>query len=163
MNVEYIPAFYAAFSEGTAIAELRPGISDQVAVATFVLQRDIRVFDFTAFSRPDCDPKELQAHTRYAFITQMEDEISKPVRSFEKQREYIATQIVAEYLREHFDCDAVIYKSSMIKGTKSDNRNIVILDRGVDFVGPGQALSLAHHEIKDINDVTYHISPGIPF
>ncbi len=64
----------------------------------------------------------------------MEDEISKPVRSFEKQREYIAIQIVAEYLRERF------------RGSKTDNRNIVILDRGVDFVGARQVLSLARHE-----------------
>ncbi len=163
MNVEYIPAFYAAFSEDTTIAELRPGLGDQVVVGEFILQKDLRVFDFTAFSRPDSDWKELRAHTRYAFITQMEDEISKPLRPFEKQREYIATQIVAEYLREHFDCDAVIYKSSMIKGNKADNRNLVILDRGVDFVGAQHVLALARHHIKDIDNVIYQTSPGIPF
>jgi len=163
MNVEYIPAFYAAFGQDTAIAELRPGLRDQVVVGEFILQKELRVFDFTAFSRPDSDWRELRAHTRYAFITQMEDEISKPLRPFEKQREYIATQIVAEYLREHFDCDAVIYKSSMVKGNKTDNRNIVILDRGVDFVGTGQVLLLARHDIEDIDDITYQISPGIPF
>jgi len=163
MNVEYIPAFYAAFSEDTAIAELRPGIGDQVVVGQFLLQKDLRVFDFTAFSRPDSDWKELRAHTRYAFITQMEDEISKPLRPFEKQREYIATQIVAEYLREHFGCDAVIYKSSMVRGSKADNRNIVILDRSADFVGAGGVLSLAGHDINDIADVTYQTAAGIPF
>ncbi|WP_316193007.1 RES domain-containing protein [Bradyrhizobium sp. SZCCHNRI1029] len=163
MNVEYIPAFYAAFSEETAIAELRPGINDQLAVGTFVLQKDVRVFDFAAFSRPDSDWKDLRVHTRYEFITQMEDEISKPLRSFEKHREYIATQIVAEYLREHFNCDAVIYKSSMVRGNKTDNRNIVILDRGVEFVGAGRTLVLASHDIRDIGDIIYQISPGIPF
>lgn len=116
MNVEYIPAFYAAFSEETAVAEMRPGIGDEVAVGEFVLRKDLRVFDFTAFSRPDSDWKQLRKHTRYEFITQMENEISKPVRAFDKQKEYIATQIVAEYLRVHFNCDAVIYRSSMIRG-----------------------------------------------
>jgi hypothetical protein len=43
----------------------------------------------------------------------MQDEISRPVRPHERQREYIATQIVAEYLKSYFGCDAVIYKSSM--------------------------------------------------
>jgi RES domain len=79
MNVEYIPAFYAAFSEGTAVAELRPGISDQVAVATFVLQKDIRVFDFTAFSRPDSDRKELQAHAlRIHYADGRRDQYPRP-------------------------------------------------------------------------------------
>jgi hypothetical protein len=165
MNVEYIPAFYAAFSEETAVAEIRPGIRDQVAVGEFVLRKDLKVFDFTAFTRPGGDWKQVVSHTRYDFITQMQDEISKPVRPFEKQREYIGTQIVAEYLREHFDCDAVIYRSSMVKGDKTDDRNIVILDRGVEFVGkgPNQVLSLAHHELKDIVDVVYRIETGIPF
>jgi hypothetical protein len=163
MNVEYIPAFYAAFSEQTAIAELRPSISDQVAVGTFVLQKNVRVFDFTAFSRPESDWKELRSHTRYEFITQMEDEISKPVRAFEKQREYIATQVVSEYLREYFDCDAVIYKSSMVKGNRADNRNIVIHGRDADFVGTAKTLMLARHDIWDIGDIIYEIFPGIPF
>ncbi|MEA3140012.1 MAG: hypothetical protein QOK23_2181 [Gammaproteobacteria bacterium] len=165
MNVEYIPAFYAAFAVETAVAEIRPGIGDQAAVGEFVLWKDLKVFDFTAFTRPGGDWKEVVSHTRYDFITQMQDEISKPVRPFEKQREYIATQIVAEYLREHFNCDAVIYRSSMIKGDKADDRNIVILDRGIKFVGNGtdQVLSLASHDVKDIVNIVYQIESGIPF
>src|SRR5450631_3761711 len=99
MNVEFIPAFYAAFGRDTAIAETRPGIRDRVAVGEFVTSRKLKVFDFTAFSRGQGgDWRELVKHTRYDFITQMEDEISKPISPFAKQREYIATQIVAEYL-----------------------------------------------------------------
>jgi hypothetical protein len=56
----------------------------------------------------------------------MQDEISKPISPFAMQREYIPTQIVAEYLREYFTCDAVIYKSSLHRDDKMDNRNIVI-------------------------------------
>jgi RES domain len=50
MNVEYIPAFYGSFSEKTVIAEMRPGIGEEIAIGEFVLQRDIKVFDFTVFS-----------------------------------------------------------------------------------------------------------------
>src|SRR5262249_37666705 len=136
MNVEYIPAFYGAFSEATAIAEMRPSIGDQIAIGEFSLQKPIKVFDFTIFSRVKSERwKEAYAHTRYDFLTQMENEISKPILPFEKQREYIATQIVAEYLREYFECDAVIFRSSMHKGEQSDNRNVVIFYRGIDFVG----------------------------
>jgi hypothetical protein len=52
MNVEYIPAFYAAFCEETAVSEIRPGIGDKVAVGEFVLAGGLKVFDFTAFSSP---------------------------------------------------------------------------------------------------------------
>jgi hypothetical protein len=163
MNVEYIPAFYAAFSEATAIAEVRPSIGDQVAVGSFALQRDLRVFDFTAFSKVEADKwKDASLHTRFDFIRQMEAEISKPILPYEKQREYIATQIVAEYLREYFDCDAVIYRSSMHKGEDVDNRNVVIFYRGDDFIeGARRTVSLSRRYVTTIADVVYStfISP----
>jgi RES domain len=158
MNVEYIPAFYGAFSADTAIAEIRPSIGDRIAVGEFALQKDIKVFDFTAFSKLDGDKwKEAVAHTRYDFIQQMEREISKPILPFERQREYIATQIVAEYLREYFGCDAVIYRSSMHKSREADNRNIVIFYRGAEFVGQDteNILSLSRHRVTKIADIVY--------
>jgi hypothetical protein len=161
MNVEYIPAFYGAFCEDTAIAEIRPSIGDEIAVGEFVLQRALKVFDFTAFARSHGEEwKECYAHTRYDFITQMQDEISKPILPFKKEREYIATQIVAEYLREYFNCDAVIYRSSMHKDNKLDNRNIVILNRGADFVGGRETsvLSYSRHAIKEVMDVIYRVA-----
>lgn len=159
MNVEFIPVFYGAFSEQTAIAEIRPSIGDHVAVGQFTLLRDLNVFDFTAFSRArGSGHSEIYAHTRYEFVTQLEDEISKPILPFEKQKEYIATQIVAEYLREFFKCDAVIYQSSMHKGKDGiDNRNIVILNRGASFVGTGEGhvLSIARPVVKEVTDVIF--------
>lgn len=160
MNVEYIPAFYAAFSEETAIAEMRPSIGDKVAVGEFVLQKDITVLDFTVFSSlADDKRKEAYFHTRYDFIRQMEGEISKPILPFEKQREYFATQIVAEYLREYFGCDAVIYKSSMIRSGDADNRNVVIFYKGSEFVGNEQVLSLSRHHVANVQDVVYRTAP----
>jgi hypothetical protein len=161
MNVEYIPAFYGAFCEDTAIAEIRPSIGDEVAVGEFVVQKELKVFDFTAFARSHgAEWKECYAHTRYDFITQMQDEISKPILPFKKEREYIATQIVAEYLREYFNCDAVIYQSSMHRDEKLDNRNIVILNRGADFVcgADTSVLSYSRHDIKEVMDVVYRVA-----
>jgi hypothetical protein len=92
----------------------------------------------------------------------MEAEISKPILPYEKQREYIATQIVAEYLREYFDCDAVIYRSSMHKGEDVDNRNVVIFYRGDDFIeGARRTVSLSRRYVTTIADVVYStfISP----
>jgi hypothetical protein len=86
----------------------------------------------------------------------MQDEISRPVRPHERQREYIATQIVAEYLKSYFGCDAVIYKSSMQRDDAEDNRNIVILHRKT-FVGtedPG-VLSYVDWSAREVTDVRY--------
>lgn len=159
MNVEYIPAFYGAFSEETAVAEIRPGIGEEVAIGEFRLQHGAKVFDFTSFSRTTGDYSHKNyAHTRYDFIKQMEDEISKRVLPFDKQREYIATQIVAEYLREYFDCDAVIYRSSMIADRNADSRNVVFLPKGLPFIGaPDSALVFERFRIKEVRKVTYDL------
>jgi len=96
----------------------------------------------------------------------MEDEISKPVQPFDRQREYIATQIVAEYLRDYFKCDAVIYRSSMMKGDKADNRNIVLLNKGATqaFVGtPTAPLAYASFEAKEVHNVVYELKEAWPF
>jgi hypothetical protein len=166
MNVEFIPAFYGAFSSETAVAEIRPSIGDRIAIGQFRLHRDIKVFDFTAFSRSDrLDDSKIYSHTRYDFVSQMEEEISKPVLGYEKQREYIATQIVAEYLREYFKCDAVIFRSSMHKGQEIENRNIVIFGSQGDFLGGGsrQILDLKSHSIRQVSNVTFETIQDDPF
>lgn len=161
MNVEFIPAFYAAFSKETAVAEIRPSIGDRVAVGEFVLRESLMVFDFTVFEREHGEgKKDLYSHTRYDFITQMQREISKPISPFEKTREYIPTQIVAEYLREHFACGGVIYASSMQRDNELDNRNVVFLNRGDDFRG---LLKLARYDLKEIRDVVYKMDDAIIF
>jgi hypothetical protein len=152
MNVEYIPAFYAAFSRDTAVAEIRPGIGEQVGIGEFTLQRELKTFDFT------------DADTRYDFIDQMEGEISKPILAFDRQREYIPTQIVAEYLREYFGCDAVIYRSSMIKDRNQESRNIVLLNKGDPFVGvPAAPLAFTSFTVEEVADVVYRLADARPF
>ena len=165
MNVEYIPVFYAAFSEETAVAEIRPGIGEYIAIGEFVLQRELRVFDFTAFARAGHERwSETYAHTRYDFINQMEGEISKPILPFDRRREYIPTQIVAEYIKEYFDCDAVIYRSSMINDRDKDSRNIVLLNRGEAFANAqGTPLAFSKCTAKEVIDVTYVLSDTWPF
>ena len=97
MNVEYIPVFYGAFSEDTAVAEIRPGIGDEIAIGEFVLQREVKVFDFTVFSRAPRERwDEVYSHTRYDFIRQMEDQIGRRVLPHERQRQYIPTQVTSQ-------------------------------------------------------------------
>ncbi|MET4149065.1 RES family NAD+ phosphorylase [Bradyrhizobium sp. RT7b] len=164
MNVEFIPVFYAAFAAATAIAELRPGIGDSIAIGRFTTHLPLKIFDFTVFDQRAADRGRFYDHSRYDFITQMQDEISRPVRPHERQREYIATQIVAEYLKSYFGCDAVIYKSSMQRDGAQDNRNIVILHRKA-FVGTEDpsVVSYVDWSLQEVTDVRYSTVDGNPF
>lgn len=161
MNVEFIPVFYAAFSEDTALAEIRPNINDKVAIGEFALQKEIKVFDFTVFDLKIGDEwYKAHKHTRYDFISQMQTEISKPISPYEKQLEYIPTQIVAEYLKEVFGCEAIVYKSSIHKSDNKDNQNIVILNKpNIGFVGESSRciLSYSSYKVKTVRNITYNV------
>jgi RES domain len=161
MNVEFIPVFYAAFDEETAITEVRPSFEDEIAIGEFTTLRQLKVFDFTVFSRPLGDKlHQAIAHTRYDFISQLESEISKPIRASDKAREYIPTQIVAEHIRERFGCDGIIYKSSMNKNRKHDSRNIILFDKRQPFLdGKQAALRFVHHKVKTVRDIKYTVEP----
>jgi hypothetical protein len=164
MNADYIPAFYGAFSAQTAVAEMRPGIGDEVGIGEFILQRDIKIFDFTVFSRSaaNADLTEIINHTRYDFITQMEEEISRRALPSDRQLLYISTQIVAEYLQEYFSCEAVIYRSAVVRDESSENRNIVFLPRADGFVGKDKSiLKYDCLQILSVENVSYQL--GIPF
>lgn len=160
MNVEFIPAFYGAFSEQTAVAETRPDIGEEVAIGEFILQKDIKVFDFTVFTLSEAEDKTLSyAHTRYDFIDQLEREMSRQIRSHEKRRDYIPTQIAAEYLNQYFDFDAIIYHSAVVSGRSREHRNIVFLPRADFFVGGGEEiLKFSRFQILQVEDVNYTLS-----
>ncbi|WP_165917429.1 translesion error-prone DNA polymerase V autoproteolytic subunit [Roseateles saccharophilus] len=51
MNVERAPAFYAAFDNKTAIAEVRPSRGSRVVVGGFTTTRKLKIFDFTSLAK----------------------------------------------------------------------------------------------------------------
>lgn len=157
MNVEFIPVFYAAFHKETAVSELRPSTGDTVAVGEFSVKGEIKVFDFTVFDTKESTYEgEKYRHTRYEFITQMQKAISRPLGAAEKQLEYIPTQIAAEYLREIFGCDAIIYNSSVAGDGNPDNRNIVIFRNTADFTGEERSpLEFVGYETCLVSTVSY--------
>jgi RES domain len=148
----------------TVVGELRPSIGDSIAIGTLRTRVPLKVFDFTVFDQRAVDRRHFVEHSRYDFITQLQTEISRPVRPHERQREYIATQIVAEYLKSFFGCDAIIYRSSMQRDEEQDNRNIVILNRD-GFVGDADpcVLSYAGWSMEDVTDVRYTTVDGMAF
>ena len=76
----------------------------------------------------------VYGHTGHDFIKQTEDEISRHLLPYKKQRQYTSTQIVAKCLKVYFACEAVVYRSAMTKDRFAENRNIVLLPRADDFL-----------------------------
>ena len=62
-------------------------------------------------------------------------------------------------MKEYFGCEAVIYRSSMIRDRSAENRNIVFLPRAESFVGGDSAvLRYERYDVKEVMDVTYELA-----
>jgi hypothetical protein len=126
MNPKGLAAFYGAFDRKTCVAELRPPVGGRVVSGKFKLTRPVRLLDFIALdeayeARPlstfEADYEEQMG--RRIFLKTLHTKITVPVLP-NQEHEYLATQVMAEYLATQFDppLDGVLFASAQVrKGT----------------------------------------------
>ncbi len=133
MNAAGIPAFYGGLSEDVCVAEVRPPVGSNVVVARFEIIRPIRLLDFGRLKKIVVKGSYFEPDFEYrlgrnVFLSRLVNEIKQPVTPAREEREYLATQVVAEYLALVIDpqLDGVIFPSSQIDG---DGENVVLFPR----------------------------------
>ncbi|WP_447903406.1 RES family NAD+ phosphorylase [Pseudomonas serbica] len=126
MNPKGLAAFYGAFDRKTCVAELRPPVGGRVVSGEFKLTRAIRVLDFIALDEA-YEARPLSAFEasyeeqmgRRMFLKTLHAKITVPVLP-NQEHEYLATQVMAEYLATQFNppLDGVLFASAQVrKGT----------------------------------------------
>lgn len=118
MNAAGISVFYGATESQIAIAEIRPPVGAQVAVARFDIIRSVRLLDLTALKDVHetgsiFDPSYAIRLSRVVFLQGLCERISRPVMPDEQTFEYLPTQAVADYLATEAKTplDGIIYPS----------------------------------------------------
>lgn len=146
MNPAGISAFYGAFDRDTCISELRPTVGAKVVYASFKPARELVLLDTTRFSAP---PKELNLFARdhvrrlsqWRFMQRFMTEIARPISPDDEPFDYVATQVVAEYLNKVHEVyigktrrqiDGIIYRSAQ----RPQGVNIVLLGAAARVVQP---------------------------
>ena len=131
MNASGIPVFYGAKDAPTCVAEVRPPVGSQVVVSKFDLLQPVRLLDFDALAKvyydgSHFDPEYATSRGRWAFLSQLIGEISRPVMPDDEDVEYLPTQVVAEYLANRLDprFDGIIYRSSQT----GNGQNVVLFN-----------------------------------
>ena len=121
VNPVGIPVLYLAFSEQTAISEVRPWIGTEVSVAKFKIVRELIAVDLSlghgtmSFSHltldqlagkraPGIEEKEK------AVWVDIDKAFSRPIDSSRRSIDYVPMQILAECFR-NAGYDAVVYRS----------------------------------------------------
>ena len=103
MNPPHISFFYGALDYDTCIYELRPGIEDKIAVASFEIKKDLILFnlsvDIEIGSFSDEKNKAIDGGKFKIFLKEFLKHIQKPIRMADSSYEYLPTQALTEFIR----------------------------------------------------------------
>ncbi|NYT38188.1 RES family NAD+ phosphorylase [Allopusillimonas soli] len=140
MNAAGQPAFYGATDVQTALAEVRPPVGSWVVVAQFSITRALKLLDLKRLSQITLsknaslfDPGTKAAAERRDFLRLLCEKIVAPVMPESQERNYLITQVVADYLSVHprASIDGIIYPSVQrsSEGNSSSGENIVLFHK----------------------------------
>ncbi len=133
MNARGISVFYGANDPKVAIAEVRPPVGSQVAVARFEIIRPLRILDLMALTAVKVtgsifDPDHAGRMERAMFLRTLSARITKPVMPDDEHFDYLATQAVADFLatESSVPIDGIIFPSVQAAG---DVLNVVLFHK----------------------------------
>ncbi len=133
MNAHGISVFYGANNPDVALAEVRPPVGSQVAVARFEITRSLNLLDLTALDFVTVkgsifDPDFIHRLERAAFLNKLCEKITRPVMPDDEAFEYLATQAIADFLSTEPDpqMDGIIFPSAQVAAT---SLNVVLFHK----------------------------------
>lgn len=145
INSEGIPCLYLADSDITTFHEVRARVYDHATLGEFKNIMPLNIIDLcnldsiTPFQYEDVELTWFAINIEA--IKQIAKEISKPMRRFDKDIDYVPTQYIADYIK-NLGYDGIKYKSTINEG----GINYAIFDPG-NF----KCVSKKHINIKNIH------------
>lgn len=145
INSEGIPCLYLADSDITTFHEVRARVYDHITLGVFENIVPLNIIDLcyldsiTPFQYEDVDLTWFAINIEA--IKQIAKEISKPMRRFDKDIDYVPTQYIADYIK-NLGYDGIKYKSTINEG----GINYAIFDPE-----KFKCVSKQHRNIKNIN------------
>ena len=171
MNARGISVFYGANDPGVAIAEVRPPVGSQVAVARFDIVRPLRLLDLTAFSAVTengsvFDPGWAARLERATFLRSLSQRITKPVMPDDEVFEYLPTQAIADFLATENEpvLDGIVFPSVQAAG---DGLNVVLFHKAARVeameIPEGTEIEASTgHTSEDGWEADYSVSERVP-
>ncbi len=130
MNARGISVFYGANQPSVAIAEVRPPVGSQVAVACFDIVRPLKLLDLTALSaviEPGSifDAAWAARLERASFLRSLSQRITRAVMPDDEAFDYLPTQAIADFLATENEpqLDGIVFPSVQASG---DGLNVVL-------------------------------------
>lgn len=171
MNAQGISVFYGATSTDTALAEVRPPVGSQVAVARFQITRPIKLLDLTALrdvheSGSIFDPSYAYRLGRMMFLRKLSSRISRPVMPDDEASEYLPTQAISDFLatENKVSLDGVLYPSVQVGGA---GLNVVLFHKSsrceeLIFPSGTELTAQTYSTYEDGPEPDYSVTEAVP-
>lgn len=142
-----IPYLYLSDSAKTTYFEVRAVYLDKLSVGTFRIERELKLVDFIydvnlflAYNDDTTSLKEIVIKKK--IIDAISKDLSKPLRRYDSELEYVPTQLICEYCKRIVGADGISFESSLHKG----GRNYVLFDDS-----SAKCIRVDSHEITKID------------
>lgn len=141
-----IPYLYLCKDEETTYYEVRALYLDKLAIGHFRTVRDLNILDFTsklsiyyAYNNSTISLSEVIA--RQKILQLISSDLSKPLRRYDSELEYVPTQLICEYCKIN-GIDGICFDSSLHKG----GVNVVLFDSS-----SAECIKVQGREILDVH------------
>jgi hypothetical protein len=125
-----IPYLYLSDNPETVLYEIRAAYLDELSIGVFHLKEDhasIKIVDFTEETplfQPSKVNETIKAHLLRERISR---DLSKPMRRYDSEIEYIPTQFICEFIRIFTGASGIRFGSSL----HPEGKNVVIFDQNL--------------------------------
>lgn len=116
-----IPYLYLSDSAKTTYYEVRAVYLDKLSVGTFRIERDLGLVDFVYdvnlfLAHNDGSAPLKEVVIKKKVIDAISKDLSKPLRRYDSELEYVPTQLICEYCKNAVIADGISFDSSLYKG-----------------------------------------------
>jgi len=171
MNAHGISMFYGATEAEVALAEIRPPVGSGVVIGRFELMRNVRLLDLAALTSllvdgSIFDPQYLEHLSQARFLKSFAARMTTPVMPGDEPTEYLATQMVADFLAHKADTsiDGILYRSAQVVG---DQMNVALFNAS-SMVEPlsipegTEIFANTGYDTEDGPEIDYSVSEQVP-
>ncbi len=118
-NPQGIPYLYLSKTLETTLYETRATFLDNISIGIFQIKdnSELNLVDFTQKQSPFNQEGQITSFTKQKLImAAISRDLSKPLRRYDSELEYIPTQFICEYIRFNVEADGIQFNSSLEKG-----------------------------------------------
>ena len=115
-NPTGIPFLYLSEDENTVLYEVRASYLDEISVGIFQLKEDVESVDIVDFTKdsPLFQPEYVKEAIQGKLLRdRISKDLSKPMRRYDSELEYIPTQFICEYIKVFTGAKGIRFKSSL--------------------------------------------------